>query len=293
MELNYRFGHLGLSARLAAAGGLYAVAVVCQTILRLPLLSAPAIAAAWLVLAIKPVTNKPDDQGLEEWRPVSVAEVDRIADGIRETRNIKAKLAGPVALGVLGLAVLGLAALIAVPVSGTLSLALIDTALFSVPGLFFGRVSAFTPPTLNRVLPSFLSVMSVRLPDGFVLTPYLRFDKDADGKDVPEDMRLMLEPRRKPADLVGVQFQVAINTGPNGQVPYMYAVVLTRGRSGPTHASFAEFRARGYEVERGGDDDYGTVVIRQRTERGGYHTDHEDCERLIHTVLAGFGVRAA
>ena len=44
----------------------------------------------------------------------------------------------------------------------------------------------------------------------------------------------MVEPRRKPADFLGAQFQVAVNNGPNGAVPYLYAVFLCRGK-GPTY----------------------------------------------------------
>ena len=76
------------------------------------------------------------------------------------------------------------------------------------------------------------------------------------------------------------QVQAAINNGPNGPVPYLYAVVLTRGKDGPAHGAAARLRLKGYEVEAGGDKEYGTVVIRQKTSGGGYHTTPDDCSEL-------------
>ena len=63
-----------------------------------------------------------------------------------------------------------------------------------------------------------------------IITLYLRLDKSKEGQQIPEDIRLMVEPRRKPADFLGVQLQVAANTGSNGSVPHMYAVFLCKGK---------------------------------------------------------------
>jgi hypothetical protein len=37
-------------------------------------------------------------------------------------------------------------------------------------------------------------------------------------------------------------------------------------------------------VEAGGDDDYGSVVLRQETSGTGYHTKPSDCARLFEVV---------
>jgi hypothetical protein len=64
-------------------------------------------------------------------------------------------------------------------------------------------------------------------------------------------------------------------------VPYLYAVVLTKGSAGPSYAAAARTKASGYEVEPGEGGEYGTVVIRQATTGGGYATSEGDCRRLF------------
>ncbi len=285
MDIRFRYFKLGLGSRLAAAGVLYAAAVALQLILGSPPLGLPTVLAAWFVLALKPATNKPDDQGLEEWRAVTDGEVSRIADGLARSRKLRNGVIGPIAAGVMLLGLLAFGTVALAAAGSRLWLATFDLALFSLPGLFFGRVGVHVPAELDLKMGRFLAAMSVALPDGYAMTPYLRFDKDERGRDVPEDLRLMLEPRRKPDDLVGVQFQAAVNKGPNGNVPYMYAVALTRGRSGPAYSQLRGLRARGYEVEPGGDDEYGTVVVRQDTSGGGYHTTEDDCEELVRLMV--------
>ena len=88
-----------------------------------------------------------------------------------------------------------------------------------------------------------------------------------------------IELRRNPEDFVGVQFQIAVNSGPNGKVPYMYAVFLCRGK-GKSFRSISEMDFGSFIVEPGGDEEYGTVVVRQQTTGTGYHTDSSDCRRL-------------
>ena len=172
------------------------------------------------------------------------------------------------------------------PVSPGFSMAIFNFALFSVPAFFYGKVAVFIPPDLDLKIPGFMTLLNASRPSGQVLTPYLRFDKDMEGRDVPEDIRFMLEPKRKPEDLVGIQFQSSINNGANGRVSYMYAVVLCRGRSGPTYAYFARISTRTFIVEAGGDDEYGTVVVRQKTSGTGYHTKNADCQQLFE-LMAG------
>jgi len=287
MDIRFSRFKLGLGSRLVAAGALYAAAVALQIGLSSLLPGLPLAALAWMLLAVKPVTNKPADLGLEEWRAVSDAEVLRIADTIKEAKKARVRLAGPAGLGVLALVALGAAALISRVMLPPASLAFLDLGLFLIPGFFFGRVSVFIPGELGMKLSGFLVLMNAPRIEGFALTPYLRFDKDKEERDIPEDLRMLLEPKRKDTDLVGVQFQTSINNGANGRVPYMYAVVLTRGRAGQAHRAFSGLRLNGFVVEAGGDEQYGTVVIRQATEAGGYHTDDSDCMKLYERVVDG------
>lgn len=285
MEKDFRFFDLALPARLVAAGGLYALGACLELFLRLPLAVGAVFAVlGWAILMLRRASNRPDDQGLEEWRPVTMAEIDRLDDGLRQSRKLKAKMFSPQAL-LMGLVVIPLLLVLWVAGLATdrvdLSFLVVHAALFSVPALFFGGVSVYQPADIALKMPCFRAITAEAVPDGLVLAPYLRFDKDKKGGDVPEDLRFLLEKKRSPADLVGIQLQAAINKGPNGAVPYLYAVVLTKGKSGASHAAAARFRSSGFEVEAGGDDDYGTVVIRQKTSGKGYCTEPEDCERLF------------
>jgi hypothetical protein len=285
IEYDFSRMKLSLPARLALAAGLFAVGAALQAFFHWGLVPGViAIFVGYVPLHLKPATNKPSDQGLEEWRPVGMAEVDRLADTLRESKKLRGLTMGSTALMV-AISIVALAVAAAASIaSPNLSLAIADGWLFAVPAMFFGRVKVYVPADLSLKMPCFQAVFSEKVPSGFVLTPYLRFDKDADGRDVPEDIRFMVEPARKPADFVGVQVQSAINKGPNGNVPYMYSVVLTKGK-GESFRKLRGLRVRGYEVEPGGDDEYGTIVVRQDTSNGGYYTKPSDCVRLYEVAL--------
>lgn len=286
----FSFFNLSLASRLIIASFLYAACVLLQLGLGQPVLGLLLAIPAWFVLGLKTIKNKPDDQGLENWRAVGEAEVNRIADTLKQSKKLQSKLAGPGCLRVfawLATAVLGV-------FSGGLSrsgygapfgLALIDLAIFTLPAVFFGSVQLFIPHELNMKVDAFLPVMNADRPKDIVLTPYIRFDEDKQKNEIPEDLRFMVEPRRKPDELVGVQLQLSVNKGPNGAVPYMYAVVLMRGRNSKLYRTFANISVDGYEIEAGGDDEYGTVVIRQQTGGTGYHTKPNDCLRLFQLVI--------
>ncbi len=285
MEPGFKYLKLGLNARLVASAALYAGTAAVQIALGATLVGVPLVLGAWLLLALKPASNRPKDTGLEEWRAVTGAEVSRIADTMAQSRKLRARIVGPTVFKYFMFAVMLFVAFTASAAAPRAGLALADFCLFLVPGLFFGRVTAHLPLAFDMKLARFVTIMNVARPDGFVLTPYLRFDKDDQGRDIPEDMRFLLEPKRKVADLVGVQFQASINKGANGNVPYMYAVVLTKGMSGQSYARFRTMRANGFEIEAGGDADYGTVVVRQETSGGGYHTTNDDCARLMELMI--------
>ncbi|HOX48488.1 MAG TPA: hypothetical protein PLG14_04815 [Spirochaetales bacterium] len=289
-ERDFRFFGFGLPARLVLAGGLYLLGAGLD--LALPgfgLVGVAVAAAGWLPLALRAATNKPDDQGLEEWRPVTMAEMDRLDDSLRETRKLRrlSRAASPALVAALAAPLLLFLALFGLAAGRRdLSFAAFYAVLFLVPSLFFGKVRVFLPMDIAMKMPSFREALAEERPEGVAVAPYLRFDKDPAGRDIPEDLRLMLELKRPPADLVGVQLQAAINKGPNGPVPYLYAVVLTRGTAGPSYALAKRLKADGFKVEAGGEGEFGTVVVRQATSGGGYYTSPDDCRRLARLCLA-------
>lgn len=284
MDQEFSRMKLSLSARLVLAAGLFAVGAFLQVLLRWGLLpGVVAIVLGYIPLGLKAITNKPADQGLEEWRAVSMAEIDRLADTLRESKAALGRSAGQIGImAVISAVALALAGVF-LAVNPDISLVIADGLLFSVPAMFFGRVKVFVPRTLSLKMPCFQAVFAEKSSDHLVMTPYLRFDKDAEGRDVPEDIRLMVEPKRKPGDFVGVQMQVAINKGPRGDVPYLYAVILTEG-VGESYKKLKNLELDGYEVEPGGDEKYGSIVIRQATSGEGYFTKPSDCVDLYQVV---------
>jgi hypothetical protein len=285
MDYEFKRFSLAIGPRIALSAGLYAAAVLLQFLLPWGIIPGfLLILAGWIPLGLKPISNKPSDKGLEEWRPVSMSEVDRLADTLRQSRKVLASTA----LGTAGRILFPIAAAFAIFILASFqprpAILAADAFLFLVPAIYFGRLKAFVPKLLSLKMPCFQALLTQTLPKSLVLTPYLRFDKDAAGLDVPEDMRLLLEPARKKDDFVGIQFQAAVNKGPSGEVPYMYAVFLTRGR-GDSFSRLERISPRGYEVESGGEGDYGSIVLRQKTSGTGYATKPSDCAALWDLVL--------
>ncbi len=284
--MDHEFSALKLStpARLVLAAGLFALGALLQLLTGWGLVPGfVAIVLGYIPLLLKPITNKPADQGLEEWRAVSMAEVDKLADTLRESKAAFGRSAGGSALMAMIFAAVAVFAALFIAVNPSVSLIIADGLLFAVPAMFFGRVKAFVPKILALKMPCFQAVFAEKTPESIVVTPYLRFDKDEKGGDVPEDIRLMVEPKRKSEDFVGIQMQAAINKGPSAELPYLYAVILTKGK-GESYRRFRGLSIDGYEVEAGGDDAYGSIVVRQSTSGTGYATKPSDCARLYGLV---------
>jgi hypothetical protein len=282
----YRISGLGTESRLVIYALIAALGILIQVfapqlrnvgilllLLPLPLLSA------------RPWTNRPKDLGEEDWHPVSDAEVDRIAENFKNARRIRIPLWYRPGFGIPLTIVLAILALVFGFTSTLPGILCLNALILLWPVLYFLKIKIWIPRQFEMVMTAIQAARTVSLPPSVHCTPYLRLDRDKEGLRIPEDSRLMYEIRNKPADLVGVQVQVAINNGSNGAVPYMYGVVLTQGM-GPTWQKVQRLTfSRKFIIEAGGDGEYGTVVIRQNTDHGGYHTTNDDCRMLIQTIV--------
>jgi len=289
--MTYLIRGIPLSLRLTLFALIEAAGIAVQFLVSGGLVPGTAIMAAGLLLtAARGYTNKPKDLGYEDWKPVSTAEFERIRSNLTRAGKLRLPLYYR-GLGIGTFAVLGIGAVIAswflASASGSFLpfVAALDTMVVAVPLFFTGLIRLWTPAELAMKTKAFTPVVDRDPGQGLVMTPYLRFDKDREGRQIPEDVRFMLELRRNPEDFVGVQFQIAVNTGPNGKAPYMYAVFLCRGK-GETFRRIARTDFGSFIVEPGGDEEYGTVVVRQQTSGTGYHTDARDCRRLLDTVTS-------
>jgi hypothetical protein len=295
MELSYVVPKISFPARLAILAGFAALGFALQIIIPggwgfLPgiIVMVPGL----LIVASKNFRNKPMDIGKEDWQPAGVLEFERIKRNLQMTRQKKFSVFYRTGFGVVMAIVLVVLALILRGAAGSRfpGMACFDLLVLLVPFFFTGNIKLWTPQELAFRMRVFDPILSNAPAEGgdIIVTPYLRLDKNKEGQQIPEDIRLMVEPRRKPADFLGVQLQVAINKGPNGNVPYMYSVFLCKGK-GKTYDRLAAARFGDYVKEPGGDKEYGYVVVRQKTSGTGYHTTDADVRRLYELVTEKLG----
>lgn len=301
MKLNYLIPKIPLPIRTAVfmlceAGGIFIQVYLCSIFveprslfIRCPslfLLSLFIMIVGAIFLIARNYRNKPMDLGFEDWQPATGTEFERIEKNLQMTKKLSYPFIYSGGFGVVLLVILGIIAFIAFinDAYGVLVLTL-DMAIIFFPVSWTGVVQLWTPSQLKMKMDRFGTVMQKAKASSksLIVTPYIRLDKDKKGRQIPEDVRLMIEPKRKPEDFLGVQIQVAINNGPNGAVPYMYAVFLCKGK-GKTYDQFRKAKYGSLIKEPGGDDEYGFVVVRQKTGGGGYHTTPDDCIRLFGIV---------
>jgi hypothetical protein len=178
----------------------------------------------------------------------------------------------------------------------------LDLLFVAVPYSWNVRIKKWHPAQLEKRLSEYAQLLSFPFPEGIRIVPSLRFDETAQGEKLPEDFRMMIDTDHGPDNLVGAQFQIAHNTGPNGTVPYVYAVIITKEDQpdsiSDTLEQLASFKAPGFvtdmnpgekpeQAENGKTIRYGSLVIRQDTDTrtDGYHTRPEDVNRLVHEVI--------
>jgi hypothetical protein len=289
MQQTYAIPNIVLPLRLAAYAGFAALGMAVQILL--PgfggaMLGAVLMIPGILLVWMKGYRNKPLDLGLEDWQPVSAAEFARVQSNLALTKQRQYSVFYKTGFGVFILLVL----LALVPVcwiigSVLLALFFFDAAILLLPLLFSSNVRLWTPGELAFKMHGFETIVKSEQTEGgdIIITPYLRLDKDKEGRRIPEDIRLMVEPRRKPEDFLGVQMQVAVNKGPNGPVPYMYAVFLCKGK-GVTYKKLEGAEFGNMVSEPGGDAQYGYIVVRQQTSGTGYHTKDSDIRTLYDIV---------
>jgi hypothetical protein len=247
---------------------------------------------AAVLLAVENFTNKPDDQGKEEWREVTRTELDRITGKLEATRKIRIPLFYSPPFSVLSAVLflmLSVVPSVAYGLRGFFSC--LCVALVFIPCCFFARVIKWLPRDLSRKIEIFTPILTADLPDGMTLAPLLRFDEDRNGFQIPEDLRVLLKKKGGRQDFMGAQFQLSWNNGPGGKVPYVYTVFLFPER-GDAWTKTVEQRFPHFLTEMGTSreegENYETVVLRQDTSfrEDGYHTTKDDVALLLSNTLA-------
>lgn len=276
------FSKLGLWPRILGAVILWSLGIFVHFYLEfIYLLGLALIFLPAPLLSLKTLTNKPKDQGKEDWRAVGSAEVDTLRDNITQSLKLRKNIAALGCLPVLVIIAGVIGFFVSIDENPVYLMIVVDGVIILLTGVLPTSVNVYIPQGVPMKLGAFEPLLHAVSGNDLVLTPYLRFDVDENGKDLPEDIRFMLEPRRKPEDFIGIQFQCAINNGPNGAVPYVYAVALFKGKGGPGSKTAGKPSISGYVVEQGGDENWSTIVVRQETGGGGYYTNSTQVEHLL------------
>ncbi|KMQ50640.1 hypothetical protein CHISP_2491 [Chitinispirillum alkaliphilum] len=292
MKSEFRYLNLSVWLRLVLMISLYATAIFLQDFYSNFWIGLPFILAAYPFILMKPISNMPYQHGVESWAPVSEKEIERLGETLSESELIiKANL--PQCYLSIGAVVLaGIGGFISLIIGNFEFMEMIVTAfLILLPAIYFGNMEVYFPDQLAMKYKCFSELTEIQAPQGYFFSPYLSFDENTTGKPIPKDIRFMLKKEKKSEDFIGVQFQVAINDGPDGAVPYMYAVVLTKGKDNCywklVDSDEIEFLKKKFIFEKDGDGDneYGTLVIRQDTGSGGYVTLPSEIHKLFKTVI--------
>jgi hypothetical protein len=307
IELAYKLFGLSLGGRLALFVVLALAGILIQFLLYFPghrVLGFLIIAFAGIFMIGTSYTKVPKDLGFEEWRPVTENEFDRLLNNFTLMKKAKIPLVlrkkpARVVFFILAFFLIIFMLFLYSGSRNALPLTVVVDALLLLYPLFLsGNIQVHAPKEMEMKLDRFKTVIEEvkKTGPGTAVTPYFRFDKDSAGKLIPEDVRLMLEPKRRPADLIGAQLQISINKGPSGNVPYMYAVVLAQ-EEGPSFPRLKRlkwrltYQGRGRDrvmiSEEGKQDGFGYVVVRQPTDDGGYETTREQCIDLARLILHG------
>lgn len=281
VPLNYRFMKLGTNARLVVFASFAAAGILLQLYYAgNPYPGLVVMALPLFLLMAKPWTNKPDDQGEEDWQRSGSQELDRIADAFAQSRKIKLPILYRSGGGIVFSAVLLALAFLGGGQRSLPGIIAMDAFVLFWPVFHFIKVKLWVPREFELIMHAIQAARTEPVPEGISLVPYLRLDRDKDGLRIPESARLMIEKRGMSDDLLGIQIQVTINNGPNGPVPYIYAVVITKGQTQAWRKA-SDFSAHGFLVEADGSGDYCTVVVRPVTSGGGYHSTPDTCRKLM------------
>ncbi|MCL2319687.1 MAG: hypothetical protein FWC45_06350, partial [Treponema sp.] len=175
-------------------------------------------------------TGSPGETGM--WKPVSMTDLDRLRDRIGAIRKAKIPAVYSVKFGIpVTFPFVFLLFVAGFIIGAAGAFAVIDLYLVFFPFFWFARVEKWVPGIGGKI-DVFGPVLEAKLPETLRLDVMLFFG-EAGG--VPSDIRLMLAPgpgapKEIRDELLGAQFQVTYNTGPNGEVPYVYAVFITKGQ---------------------------------------------------------------
>jgi hypothetical protein len=162
--------------------------------------------------------------------------------------------------------------LIFIRFSGRSSILLWDLVILFAPAFLTGNRSAWEPPGLRTKVKNLKELISTfpwkDYPD---YSYHLQFAIRRKLKgSYPTDVRLKIEKKTGPPDLIGIQGQYTINRVKGQEYPYFYVVILAKKGFDLKQKILG---VGDWTVEFESDQEVDVCVIRQyTTKRSGYHT---------------------
>ncbi len=184
----------------------------------------------------------------------------------------------------------------------------IDATVIFLAVYLSGSRRIWAPSDLYIKLDSLMTAYyALKNEPALIISPQFFLKKDKKGRMVPVDSKLFVRGQDLPDWIIGLQFQVSINSVQNKRYPYLYSVIILK--SGKLSEVLEKEKGRGkisasvmkrlkelcktdekkIIIEAEENPDVDVVIIRQRTsKRGGYYTNKRAIERIVRTSLAIF-----
>jgi len=252
----------------------------------------PVLLVSGAFLWVKKVEIKKDEikSGREEWKNVTMKEFQlayrkALASGKLSTGNIASRLVLLVVIFIF----------LSIPIFPLMKHEM--EIFYLVFDLFFllfivllsGARRVWSPKDLDVKGEALLQAYDVikNFP-GFSMNPQLLL-KIGDGrKSLPEDAKFFLQPQNAPAWMMGIQFQVSINSVQSKKYPYLYSVVILK-KGNLERAKSCSSEDRKILVEFKDNSEVDVIVIRQRTTKtSGYYTNKNAIEKLVNQTFEMF-----
>ncbi len=167
--------------------------------------------------------------------------------------------------------------------SFTLSIFIINTVILFAGLMIGGQKSAWMPRGLDikgEIVNRLINAAIVKSDPLLLPVPYLEIGTTKEGS-YPNDTRFMIRVKDAPADFIGLQGQISLNSVKSSLYPYFYVVLIAK-------REFKLFDKIGKPifpkllVERKETDEVDVIVLRQQTTKtSGYHTDVKVQEYIL------------
>jgi len=268
------------SALLIATGFLF------QLSTRNILAGLPFIIACFILNLMKSIKIKKETPRELKWQEVTPQKIEQVLVQCQRVKKFQNKDIGCYIAFFIGFIVF---ASFVFPFLKTLSISfpmiatIINFVILFAGLIFSGRKGAWMPFALDKkteIVKRILDLPLVKDDPNIKAIPYLEMGK-GNGGTFPNDARIMLKFHNAPANFIGLQGQIAINTVKATLYPYFYVVLIAKSEFG-IFEKLNKPSVPKLVIEHKRTEEVDVVVIRQRTSKtSGYHTDKNTQDYIL------------